>query len=173
MAYNSVFCILASQKEATAVLNELSQEGFSMDDISILFSDKMGPRDFVHEKHTKAPESALAGATTGGFLGGAVGWLTGIGSLVIPGLGAIAGAGPILGGLSGMAVGATVGAITGGLLGLGIPEYQARQYEGKIKAGNILVSVHTETVQQERMVKNIFQKAHCQDVSISQEIAVY
>ena len=47
--------------------------------------------------------------------------------------------------LGGAAVGAAVGGIAGALVGMGIPEYEAKRYEGKIKAGNILISVHSES----------------------------
>ena len=112
----------------------------------MLFPDKSGTRDFAHEQHTKAPEGAAAGAGTGGVLGGVFGWLVGIGSLAIPGVGPLIAAGPIMAALAGAGVGAAVGGLSGALIGLGIPEYEAKQYEGKIKQGNILISVHWKTV---------------------------
>src|SRR4030095_13155260 len=116
----------------------------SPNDISVLFPDKSGTRDFAHEQNTKAPEGAAAGAGTGGILGGALGWLVGIGTLAIPGLGPFIAAGPIMAALSGAAAGAALGGITGALLRMGIPEYEAQRYEGKLKEGNILISVHTK-----------------------------
>ena len=73
------------------------------------------------------------------MIGGALGWIAGIGALAIPGIGPFIAAGPIMAALSGAAVGAAVGGIAGGLIGLGIPEIEAKRYEGKVKAGNILV----------------------------------
>ena len=46
--------------------------------------------------------------------------------------------------LGGAAVGTATGGITGMLVGYGMPEYEAKRYEGKVKAGNILISIHTE-----------------------------
>src|SRR6202012_6063808 len=106
--------------------------------------DKETSRDFAHEKHTKAPEGAATGAGTGGVLGGALGWLVGIGALAIPGVGPFIAAGPIMAALGGAAIGGAVGGIAGALIGLGTPEYEAKRYEGKIKSGNVLISVHTE-----------------------------
>ena len=74
-----------------------------------------------------------------------MGILAGIGALAIPGLGPFIAAGPLLAALSGAAAGAAVGGLTGALVGMGIPEYEAKLYEGKLRNGNLLVSVHTET----------------------------
>jgi gas vesicle protein len=80
------------------------------------------------------------GVVTGGVLGGLAGLLIGAGSLVIPGLGIIAAAGPITGLLSG----AVTGGIVGGLVDLGIPENKSKQYESEVKAGRVLFSMRTD-----------------------------
>ncbi|MCX7922738.1 MAG: DUF1269 domain-containing protein [Clostridia bacterium] len=80
------------------------------------------------------------GVVTGGILGGLAGLLIGAGSMVIPGLGIIAAAGPITGLLSG----AVTGGIVGGLVDLGIPENRSKQYETDIKAGKVLFSMKTD-----------------------------
>src|SRR6185436_19159437 len=108
------------------------------------FPENAGTKDFATEKHTKAPEGAATGAGTGAAVGGALGWLAGIGALAIPGLGPLIAAGPIMAALSGAAVGGTLGGITGALIGMGIPEFEAKRFEGKIKGGSALVSVHTD-----------------------------
>src|SRR6476620_10607602 len=136
----AVFGIAKSESQAIAIADQLRAAGFSENDISVLFPDKKGTKDFAHEQHTKAPEGAATGAGTGGLLGGALGWLAGIGALAIPGVGPFIAAGPIVAALAGAGVGAAVGGLTGALIGLGIPEYEAKQYEGKIKQGNILIS---------------------------------
>src|SRR5580704_2726791 len=125
MSKKSVFCIATSRAQAEEIVEELKDAGFSNNDVSVLFPDKGTTRDFAHEKHTKAPEGIATGAGTGGVVGGALGWLAGIGALAIPGAGPFIAAGPILAALSGAAVGATVGGIAGGLIGLGIPEIEA------------------------------------------------
>src|SRR5688572_13780756 len=140
----SVFCLSDNEGQAERIVQELKAAGFSNNDISVLFPDKRGTKDFAHEQHTKAPEGAAAGAGTGGILGGAVGWLAGIGALAIPGIGPFVAAGPLMAALSGAAVGAAIGGIAGALVGMGIPEYEAKRYEGKVREGNILISVHAE-----------------------------
>src|SRR5512140_2299782 len=148
MSKKSVLCIASSEPQVERIANQLKAVGFSGDDISVLFPDTSGSRDFAHEQHTKAPEGAAAGAGTGGVLGGGLGWLVGIGALAIPGVGPFIAAGPIMAALAGAAVGAAAGGITGALVGLGIPEYEAKRYEGKIREGNMLISVHTENSDQ-------------------------
>src|ERR1700722_9326062 len=133
MSKKSVFCIATSRDQAENIVDRLKDVGFSNDSISVLFPDRETTHDFAHEKHTKAPEGTVAGSSTGGVLGGTLGWLAGIGALAIPGAGPFVAAGPIAAALSGAAVGALVGGIAGALVGMGIPEYEAKRYEGKIK----------------------------------------
>lgn len=165
----AVICIVNRAGQAERVVDQLRAAGFPSDNISVLFPDKLGSRDFGHERNTKAPEGAAAGASAGGLLGGALGWLVGVGSLAIPGLGPFIAAGPIMAALSGAAVGAAVGGISGALVGMGLPEYEARQYEGKIKGGNILISVHTDDHEETKRAKEIFQKEGAEDIRCTGE----
>jgi hypothetical protein len=169
MSKKSVFCIATSRNQADQIVDHLKAESFSNNDISVLFPDKSTTRDFAHEKNTKAPEGAIAGAGTGGVIGGTLGWIAGIGALAIPGVGPFIAAGPIVAALSGAAVGAAVGGIAGGLIGLGIPEIEAKRYEGKVKEGNILISVHTEDVGDIARAKDIFNQASAQDICTADE----
>jgi hypothetical protein len=169
MSKKSVFCIATSRSQADQIVDQLKAANFSNNDISVLFPDKETTRDFAHEKHTKAPEGAATGAGTGGVIGGALGWIAGIGALAIPGVGPFIAAGPIMAALSGAAVGAAVGGIAGGLIGLGIPEIEAKRYEGKIKQGNLLLSVHTEDSEEATLAKEIFTKAGAQDICVTGE----
>ena len=122
----------------------LRDANFRHEDISILYPDNEGTKDFGHEKATKAPEGASAGAGTGAVIGGVLGWLAGIGAIAVPGIGPFIAAGPILAALAGVGAGGVVGGIAGSLIGVGIPEYEAKRYEGRIKKGGILISVHCD-----------------------------
>lgn len=168
----AVFCIAQTVDQAEHIVDRLKTAGFSNNDISVLLPDKSGTKDFAHEKHTKAPEGAAIGGTTGLGVGAVLGWLAGIGSLAIPGVGPFIAAGPIMGALSGAAVGAATGSLTGALIGLGIPEYEAKRYEGKIKGGSALISVHTESSEALSTAKDIFEKAHAEDISSTGEAGV-
>ena len=172
MSKKSVFCITTSRDQADRIVDQLKTANFSNNDISVLFPDKGTSRDFAHEKNTKAPEGAVAGAGTGGVIGGALGWIVGIGALAIPGVGPFIAAGPIMAALSGAAIGAAAGGIAGALIGMGIPEIEAKRYEGKVKAGNILISVHTENSKEIDQAKDIFTKAGAQDICSTGETSV-
>lgn len=172
MARKAVFCIAKYEEQAAAIVEDLKNAGFSNDDISALFPDKEGTRDFAHEQHTKAPEGAAAGASAGGVLGGVLGWLAGIGALAIPGVGPLIAAGPIMGLLSGAAVGAATGGLTGALVGYGMPELEAKRYEGKVKGGNILLSVHTEDAKEVARAKEIFKRHDAEDIAYTGEASV-
>ncbi len=169
MSKKSVFCIAISRSQAERIVDELKASNFSNSDISVLFPDKESTQDFAHEKSTKAPEGAVAGAGTGGVIGGTLGWIVGIGALAIPGVGPFIAAGPIIAALSGAAAGAAVGGITGGLIGMGIPEIEAKRYDGKIKNGNLLISVHTENSDEISRAKEIFTKAGAEDICTTGE----
>lgn len=125
--------------------------------------------DFAHEKGTKAPEGAATGGTAGAILGGTLGWLVGIGTLAIPGLGAFVAAGPIMAGLAGAGVGGAMGALSGALIGMGFPEYEAKKYEGRVKDGGILVSVHCDDDDWESKAKQLFTETGATDIASTTE----
>ena len=168
----AVFGIAKSESQAIAIADQLKAAGFSENDVSVLFPDKEGTKDFAHEQHTKAPEGAATGATGGALLGGALGWMVGIGALAIPGLGPFIAAGPLMAALAGAAGGAAAGGLTGALVGMGIPEYEAKRYEGKVKDGNILMSVHTEDSKERERAKEILVKNGAEDISYTGEASV-
>lgn len=165
----AVYGIANTTQQANAIVERLQTTGFLNDDISVLFPDKEGTRDFAHEKHTKAPEGLATGGVAGMGVGGALGLLAGIGALAIPGVGPFIAAGPIMGALSGAAVGGATGGLIGGLVGLGIPEFEAKQYEDKVRAGNILISVHAEDAKSRSRAKDILETAGAKDISTSGE----
>jgi len=131
--------------------------------------ENAGTKDIAIEKGTKAPEGVTAGATSGAVLGGAFGWLAGIGVLAIPGLGPFIAAGPIMAALAGVGAGAVTGGVIGGLTGLGIPEYEAKRYEGLIKDGGILLSVHSDNSEWTSRAKKILQSTGAEDISSTGE----
>jgi hypothetical protein len=165
-------CLVKSTSDAATIVRSLKDEGFDDDNISVLLPDKAGTRDFAHEQNTKAPEGATVGAGTGGLLGGTLGWLVGAGTLAIPGLGPFIAAGPILAALSGASLGAAAGGVTGALVGMGIPEYEAKQYEGKLREGNILISVHTDNSKEIALAKKTFDANHAVGITTKGEANV-
>ena len=165
----SVYCTTKTLGQAETIVDELKLAGFTNNDISALLPDKRGTKDFAHEHNTKAPEGATAGGVAGLGVGAALGWLAGIGSLAIPGVGPFIAAGPIMAALGGAAVGTAAGGVIGALVGMGIPEFEAKRYDDKIKTGNILISVHTEDSNQRDIAKDIFKRNHADDISTGSE----
>jgi hypothetical protein len=172
MKNKTVIGIVESQAQAETLVDSLQAAGFSGNDISALFPDKRGTKDFAHEKNTKAPEGAVAGIAGGGVIGGTVGLLAGIGALAIPGLGPFIAAGPLMAALSGAAAGAAVGGIAGALIGLGIPELEAKRYEGKVRGGNILLAVHVESSEMQKRAEEILKRGGAEDVTSTSEASV-
>src|SRR6266404_5566976 len=165
----AVFGIYRDQVTVSEAVEGLKQAGFRSTDISVLLPENTGTKDFAHEKHSKAPEGAMAGASSGAIIGGALGWLAGIGALAVPGIGAFIAAGPIVAMLSGVGVGGTLGGLTGALIGVGIPEYEAKRYEGRIRNGGILLSVHCDNSDWVKRAKEVLDHTGATDISTSSE----
>ncbi len=165
----AAFGIYKTRVGAEEAVNALKAAEFRNTDISVLFPENEGTKDFAHEKNTKAPEGAATGAGTGAVLGGALGWLAGIGALAIPGVGPLIAAGPIMAALAGAGVGGTLGGLTGALVGMGIPEYEAKRYEGRVKEGGILLSVHCDDSKWTKRAKEILEQTGAEDVSSTGE----
>jgi hypothetical protein len=168
----AVIGIARSRVQAETIVDHLMRNGFAAHDISVLLPDKQGTRDFAHEHNTKAPEGAVAGAGTGGVLGGTLGLLAGIGTLAIPGAGPFIAAGPLLAALSGAAAGAAAGGVIGALIGMGIPELEAKVYAGKLSGGNVLVAVHVENADQQKTAIEALKAAGAERVDTTAESAV-
>lgn len=169
MSNTAVFGIFKTQSQLEMAVDSLKSAGFRNSDISALFPDNRGTKEFAHEKNTKAPEGAAGGAGTGAVLGGTLGWLAGIGLLAIPGLGPLIAAGPIVAALAGAGVGGAVGGIVGALVGMGIPEYEAKRYEGFIKKGGILLSVHSDDSAWTKKAKKILEDTGANDIASTGE----
>ncbi len=170
MAKNiAVFGIYTSEAHAAEGVDQLRLAGFQNTEVSVLFSENAGNKDLATTKSTKAPEGAATGAGTGVVIGGALGWLAGIGALAIPGIGPLIAAGPIVAMLSGVGLVGTLGGIAGGLIGAGIPEYEAKRYEGRIRKGGILLSVHCDTSELEKKAKAVLESTGARDISATSE----
>ncbi len=169
MANTAVFGIYSSARGVENAVDQLKAAGYRNTDISVLFPENAGTKEFAHQKDTKAPEGTATGVVSGGIIGGTLGWLAGIGSLAIPGIGPFIAAGPIMAALAGVGVGGAVGGIAGALIGMGIPEYEAKRYEGRIKKGNILLSVHADNSDWVDRAKKILENTGAEDVASSSE----
>lgn len=167
--HKATFGIFNSRYEAERAVDALKTQGFRSSDISVLMPDKDSTKDFAHEKSTKAPEGATTGAAGGLVVGGTLGWLVGIGSLAIPGIGPFVAAGPIVAAMAGAGIGGTLGGIAGALIGLGIPEYEAKRYEGYVKEGGILLSVHVDDTDWKKKAKETLVSCGARDIATAGE----
>jgi hypothetical protein len=169
MANTAVFGIYSTVSRAEGAVANMKDAGFRNADISVLFPENVGTKDLAFVKGTKAPEGTATGAASGGLIGGALGWLLGIGALAIPGLGPFIAAGPIMAALAGVGIGGALGGLTGALVGMGIPEYEAKRYEGLVKDGGVLVSVHADDSKWTKLAKEILERTGASNISSAGE----
>jgi hypothetical protein len=166
----AVFGIYPHRASFEYALGALKDLGFRDTDVSALLQENPGTKDLVTQKATKAPEGAATGADSGAMVGGTIGWLAGTGTLAIPGLGPFLVAGPLVATLAGIGVGGALGGLTGALIGLGIPEYEAKRYRGRIEKGGILLSVHCDNAEWVNKAKHSLRSTGAEDISSTGEI---
>lgn len=133
--------LFKTRSGAERAVDKLVNDGFPREDISLLMSDATRGREFALQMATKAPEGAATGATVGGALGAIAAGLVVLGVIAIPGL-VIVAAGPVIATLAGLGAGAAAGGLAGALIGLGIPEHEAKFYNEAIEKGGILLGVY-------------------------------
>jgi hypothetical protein len=165
----SVYGIFKNRAHVEQGLSLIRDNGFRPEDVSVLLPETLGNKDMGVENATKSPEGAASGGAAGAVAGGVLGWLVGIGALAIPGIGPFVAAGPIMAALAGAGAGAAVGGVTGALVGLGLPEYEAQRYEGRMRDGGILVSVHCDDDDWRDRAKQVLENAGAEDISSSGE----
>ena len=118
------------------------------------------------------PADVTANTGIGAVAGGTLGWLAGIDLLVIPSVGLFVAAGPIMALLSADppdALGTTTSRIAGCLMGLGMPEYVAKRYEGKIANGQFLIAVSTDDREQIANAAEIYDRTGAHDIGYCEE----
>jgi hypothetical protein len=170
MGNKVVFGIYENRASVERAIETFKSSGFRTSDLSVLLPQGTLTDDFAHIKHTKAPEGATTGAGTGMVLGGALGYLVGAGALALTGLAPLIAAGPIVAALAGAGAGAAAGTLTGGLIGLGIPEFEAKRFEGHIKGGGILLSVHADDGEWVDKARDILERTGAKDIASSTEV---
>jgi hypothetical protein len=165
----AVYGICRDLAHLETTVDALRLAGFRRDDISTLLPDNKSSRDFALQGNSKAPEGAATGAGAGLLIGGTLGWLVGIGALAIPGLGPFIAAGPLMAALAGAGMGGAVGELAGALIGFGMPEFEAKRYEGLVKSGGLLLSVHADNSEWVDKAKRILKECQVEEISSSGE----
>ena len=162
--------IFKTEDQAIRAIEGLKRDGYREDEISVVTKDK-GQHDRVTEvagdvrdvrdgnvdRDGDAGSKAAGGAITGGTIGGIGGLLLGLGTFAIPGIGPIIAAGPIAAAIGGALAGGAVGGLLGALTDFGIPEEEAREYETRINAGEILVLVDTDDDRRDSVYGNFYE----------------
>jgi len=167
----SVYGIFNTRTGIEHAIDQLRLHGFRSADISVLMPENVGNKDIGTEKATKAPEVAAGAGATGAIAGGVFGWLVGIGALAIPGVGPFIAAGPIMAALAGAGAGAALGGVGGALVGAGIPEYEVKRYEGRVKEGGILMSIHCDDREWTKKAREMLTTMGATEISSSGEHA--
>ena len=143
----AVFGLYPDETELAEGIEQLKRNGFRTADLSVLIPENLGSKDIGHEKHTKAPEGAVGGGIAGAIIGGVLTYLGSEGILNMPSafVGPLATAGPVMAVLAGIGAFTILGAILGALAGASVPEYEAKRYDGRIRSGGVLLSVHCDS----------------------------
>ncbi|MBI5248777.1 MAG: permease [Desulfomonile tiedjei] len=149
---NAVVGVYETHELAESAVKELQKAGFDMKKLSIV------GRDYHTEEHVvgyyNTGDRMRAWGKIGAFWGGIWGLLFGAAVFVIPGVGPIAVAGPlvsaIVGALEGAVVVGGVSAIGGALAGVGIPKDSIIKYETLLKADKFILICHGTADEMER-----------------------
>jgi len=147
----------------------LRTAGFGSAHISVIYPEHLDSKEVAQAKSDSTQTGATIGGGTGVLVGGTLGLLAGVVAIAIPGVGPFWVAGPIVAALAGAGVGGVLGQVTGALVGMGVSEAKAKRYEGKIKIGEILVAVHSETAESLQRAKEILRQTGAQDITDTEE----
>jgi hypothetical protein len=146
----------SNRLDAEDAILSIKSTGFPMDKISVVgrnadTDDRVAGVEIQDNIDDKADQGAVVGAVTGGAIGGTTGLLVGLGTLAIPGVGPVllagAAATALATTLAGTAIGAGGASLLGALIGLGIPDNEAKVYSDLLDLGSYLVVVDASHAQ--------------------------
>ena len=161
---NSVSATFKTSTAAREALLKLEAAGFTEKQISVIATDNSIGQSFNVEKDSKAAEGGTIGGATGGMIGAVAGGLAATGSIIIPGVNLLV-YGTAIAAAAGAGAGATAGGLTGALVGLGIPEYEARRYEDEIKEGSVLIVVEADSSERADRAKKLFEREDAHNIA--------
>jgi hypothetical protein len=161
---NAVVAIFKSHAEAEVAVKELQQAGFDMKKLSIVGRDYHTDEQVVGYYNTG--DRMKNWGKQGAFWGGIWGLLFGSAFFLVPGVGPLLVAGPlvgwIVGGLEGAAMLGGLSALGAGLYSLGIPKDSILQYETAVKSGKFVLIAHdsdAETIHARDIIKRTHPEA--------------
>jgi hypothetical protein len=149
---------------AQQAVQDLVDAGFARDNISLVANDAAGT--YQNSTTTTAREDVRG--NEGASFGAVTGALVGLGAMLIPGIGPVVAAGPLIAALTGAGIGAAAGAVTGGitasLVNFGFTEETAGYYAEGVRRGGTLVVVHADE-NRAAMAENILNRHGIVDVT--------
>ncbi len=161
---NTVSATFKTEGAAREALLKLEASGFTEKQISLVAADKSLGKSFNIEKEEKVSEGVATGGVAGGVIGAIAAGLAAAGTITIPGVNLLVyGAG--IAAAAGGGVGAATGGLVGALVGMGIPEYEAKRYEDEIKNGAILLVVDAESDERQEKVQDIFEREDAYNIA--------
>jgi hypothetical protein len=168
--HTAIFGIYPNGFQAERAVAHLIRAGFSNNSIAVLLADNDSRQRFAHEKHTKAPEGATAGAIVMGLIGTVLGLLAGAGApLVFPGVQSLGMAGPLVGALAGFGAGCVFGGTIGAIVGACIPEFEAKRYDEWMRGGGVLLSAHCDNAEQIHSAEEVLKMSGAKDIAAKTE----
>jgi hypothetical protein len=166
MSKKSILCIATSRNRAEQILTNLRTAHFPSKDLSVVFPDRSILGESGAEKDTQTGQWSVISATERGVEEVALAWPSGLGSLNLAGVGRFTVVGPLLAALGGVTNGATNGGMAASLIRLGVPLFEAQQYQSRIKNGNILLAVHLEDLGDVARAKGILSESYGENICI-------
>jgi hypothetical protein len=138
---STIVGVFEDRTHANKAITELHQAGFNQSQIGVAMQHAEGAGSNTSSEHDS---HAASGALTGALTGLGLGALAGLGVLagVIPVVGPAIAAGTLGVMLSNAAAGAGIAGLVGALVGAGVPEHEAKYYQGELEAGRTIVTVN-------------------------------
>jgi uncharacterized protein YcfJ len=138
----TITALYDTYQDAIATVRDLQAANVSDEEISVLSNHPKSQDSETPDRidNNMAETGAASGAAVGGTLGGAAGLLAALGTVTIPGIGPVIGAGWLLATSVGAAVGASAGGVLGTLIGAGVSKDDAHVYVEGLRQGGTLVS---------------------------------
>lgn len=169
--HTAAFGIYPDREHIEEAVENLKSAGFRNTDLSVLAPENAGTKDLAHVKHSKASEGAALGTLVGLGAGGTLGWFAGAGAIPVPALATLVACGPIVAAFAGAGAVGALGFLSGAIAGLGVPEYEARRYRGRVHRAGILLSVHCDSAEWAKRARRVLRDTGAIDVGVEREAA--
>jgi hypothetical protein len=169
---SAVAGILDTREQAQAVFNELKNQGFSAQEISVVLPNRK-EEETLREDHAKQRAQGLGtGVVAGAAVAGTLGWIAGLVAFAIPGIGPLLAAGPLVAALADGAIGGAIGAVAGTLLGLRLPDHLEKDYVHALEEGHPIIVAHSDDPARQQIARNVMHSLGANKISNTDETRV-